>query len=82
MAATQFASVGLSFASAASWGAGDFTGGIAAKRTGVFGLVVAAHGTGFLAVLVLTLAATGALIFKIPATLTGLPIGFVSPGPA
>ena len=55
MAATQFASVGLSFASAASWGAGDFAGGIAAKRTGVFGLVVAAHGTGFLAVLVLTL---------------------------
>jgi len=42
LASVQFASVGLSLASAASWGAGDFTGGIVAKRTGVFGLVVAA----------------------------------------
>ncbi len=55
MASVQFASVGLSLASAASWGAGDFTGGIVAKRTGVFGLVVAAHTTGLLAVLVLAL---------------------------
>ncbi|HZR29785.1 MAG TPA: DMT family transporter [Terriglobales bacterium] len=47
--------MGLSLASAASWGAGDFTGGIAAKRTSVFGLVVAAHTTGFLLVLALIL---------------------------
>ena len=45
------ATVGLSLASAALWGAGDFTGGVAAKRTSVFGIVVAAHGTGFLLVL-------------------------------
>ena len=55
MAQTGFASVGLSLASAASWGAADFTGGITAKRTGVFGLVVAAHTTGFLMVLALIL---------------------------
>jgi len=55
LAPTQFASVGLSLASAASWGAGDFSGGIAAKRTSVFGLVVAAHSTGFLLVLALAL---------------------------
>lgn len=51
----QFASIGLSLASAASWGSGDFTGGIAAKRTGVSGIVVAGHGAGFLLVLAFAL---------------------------
>jgi drug/metabolite transporter (DMT)-like permease len=55
LAQTGFVSVGLSLASATSWGAGDFTGGITAKRTGVFGLVVVAHTTGFLLVLALIL---------------------------
>lgn len=50
---SNIGSISLSLASAASWGAGDFTGGIAAKRTGVFGLVVAAHITGFVGVLAL-----------------------------
>ena len=45
------ATVGLSLTSAALWGAGDFAGGIAAKRTSVFGVVVVAHGAGFLLVL-------------------------------
>jgi drug/metabolite transporter (DMT)-like permease len=55
LAATQFGSVGLSLASAASWGGGDFAGGIIARRTSVFGLVVAAHATGFLGLLALAL---------------------------
>jgi len=46
-----FATVGLSLTSAALWGAGDFWGGIAARRTSVFGVVVAAHSTGFLGML-------------------------------
>jgi drug/metabolite transporter (DMT)-like permease len=36
----------LSLMSAASWGAADFSGGIAAKKTDVFGIVLVAHSAG------------------------------------
>ncbi len=47
---------GLSLAAAASWGAADFSGGIAAKTTNAFRVVVVAHLTRFLFMLALALA--------------------------
>ena len=43
---------GLSLLAAASWGGGDFAGGLAAKRASVFRVVAVAHACGLLAVLV------------------------------
>lgn len=44
----EYLSASFSLGSAACWGAGDFTGGIGAKGTNAFGVVVVAHGTGLL----------------------------------
>ncbi len=44
---------GLSLAAAVSWGAADFSGGIAAKTANVFRVVVVAHLTGFVFMLAL-----------------------------
>ncbi|MBV9088205.1 MAG: DMT family transporter [Acidobacteriaceae bacterium] len=41
----------FSLMSAASWGAADFSGGIAAKRSDVFGIVVVAHSAGLVLML-------------------------------
>lgn len=46
---------GLSLSAAASWGAADFSGGIATKKANAFGVVVVAHGTGLLFMLALAL---------------------------
>ena len=54
---TNFAAPGLSLAAAASWGAADFSGGLATKRVNPFGVVVVAHGTGLLFMLLLALLA-------------------------
>lgn len=51
----SFTTAGLSLLSAASWGGGDFTGGIAAKRTNVFRIVAIAHGFGFVLLLLIAL---------------------------
>ena len=48
-------SPGLSLSAAASWGAPDFSGGLAAKRADSFGVVVVAHGTGLLFMVLLAL---------------------------
>ncbi|HUR37265.1 MAG TPA: DMT family transporter [Terriglobales bacterium] len=40
----------LSLASALSWGAGDFSGGLAAKKANTFHVVAVAHGTGLVLV--------------------------------
>jgi drug/metabolite transporter (DMT)-like permease len=42
---------GLSLVAAASWGGGDFCGGLATKRASVFRVVAVAHGCGLLAML-------------------------------
>jgi drug/metabolite transporter (DMT)-like permease len=52
---TNLASPGLSLSAAASWGAADFSGGLAAKRADTFGVVVVAHTTGLLFMLTLAL---------------------------
>ena len=43
----------LSLLAAASWGGGDFSGGLAAKRGNVFRIVAAAHAIGFASMLVM-----------------------------
>lgn len=45
-----FSSVALSLASALSWGGGDFSGGLASKKTNTFYVVAVAHGTGLILV--------------------------------
>jgi len=48
-------SPGLSLAAAISWGAADFSGGIATKAANVFSVVVVAHATGLAFMLLLAL---------------------------
>jgi drug/metabolite transporter (DMT)-like permease len=48
---------GLSLASAATWGGGDFAGGLAAKRANVFRVVAVAHACGLVAMLAMALLA-------------------------
>jgi len=43
----------LSLSAAASWGAADFSGGLATKRSNAFGVVAVAHGIGLLFMLAL-----------------------------
>ncbi len=52
MSAT-FQASGLSLCAAASWGGGDFCGGLAAKRASVFRVVAVAHGCGLIAMLLM-----------------------------
>jgi len=49
----SFEVAGLSLLSAASWGAGDFSGGIAAKKADVFRIVAVAHAFGLAAMLLM-----------------------------
>jgi drug/metabolite transporter (DMT)-like permease len=46
MAGSEWASVAFGLASAASWGAGDFSGGLATKRTSVYGVIIASQVVG------------------------------------
>ena len=43
----------LSLSAAITWGAGDFSGGIAARRADIFGVVAFAHGAGLVVMLAL-----------------------------
>ena len=45
----------LSLAAAASWGAADFSGGLASKKSNVYGVVLAAHTVGLLFTLAIAL---------------------------
>jgi drug/metabolite transporter (DMT)-like permease len=56
-----FASVAFALASAASWGAGDFSGGLASRRASAQGVVIAAQGVGIALFTGLALAAGEAL---------------------
>ena len=51
----EFAAGVFGLASALSWGAGDFSGGLATKRAPVFGVLAIGHGAGLLLLIVLAL---------------------------
>jgi drug/metabolite transporter (DMT)-like permease len=55
MLGRDFAAVFFGLASALSWGAGDFSGGLATKRAPVFGVLVVGHGFGLLLLIGLAL---------------------------
>src|SRR5437868_15388378 len=52
----NLASIALGLVSAASWGAGDFSGGLASRRTNAFGVVAIGQAVGLLLMVVLALA--------------------------
>jgi len=51
----EFAAVVFGLASALSWGAGDFSGGLATKRAPVFGVLAIGHAVGLLLLVALAL---------------------------
>jgi drug/metabolite transporter (DMT)-like permease len=51
----ELAAVIFGLASALTWGAGDFSGGLATKRVPVFGVLAIGHGVGLLLLIVLAL---------------------------
>jgi drug/metabolite transporter (DMT)-like permease len=51
----DLAAVVFGLASALTWGAGDFSGGLASKRAPVFGVMAIGHGVGLLLLIVLAL---------------------------
>ena len=53
MSSSSFEVAGLSLLSAASWGAGDFSGGLAAKKANVFRIVALAHGCGLVSMMLM-----------------------------
>ena len=53
MTSASLEASGLSLVSAASWGGGDFAGGVATKRANVFRVVAVAHACGLAAMLAL-----------------------------
>ena len=53
MTSASLEASGLSLVSAASWGGGDFAGGVAAKQASVFRVVAVAHACGLAAMLAL-----------------------------
>src|SRR5215216_6307177 len=55
MLGADLAAVVFGLASALSWGAGDFSGGLATKRAPVFGVLTIGHGAGLLLLIVLAL---------------------------
>jgi drug/metabolite transporter (DMT)-like permease len=60
---SALASVALGLASAASWGAGDFSGGLASRRAPALGVVAVSQGVGIV-LLVLLAALTGEVLPK------------------
>lgn len=56
MLRSEIATVGLGLASAASWGAADFSGGLATRRSSVFGVTIVAQAAGVVLLVVLALA--------------------------
>src|SRR5215216_6240017 len=55
MVGGEYGTVVFGLASALSWGAGDFSGGLATKRAPVFGVLTIGHGAGLLLLIVLAL---------------------------
>jgi len=73
--ASEYTAAGLALGSAAAWGTGDFAGGIGAKNSNAFGVVIVAHGTGLFCMLLLALV-LGEPIPSLAALLWGAAAGF------
>lgn len=76
MFTNEYSTAALSLAGAACWGTGDFSGGMGAKGSNAFGVVVVAHTSGLLSMLLLALV-TGEPIPSHAALLWGALAGFV-----
>lgn len=76
MLVNEYATAALSLAGAASWGTGDFAGGMGAKGSNAFGVVVVAHTSGLVCMLLLALV-TGEAIPSHAAMMWGALAGFV-----
>jgi len=72
----EYTAAGLSLASAACWGSADFSGGVSAKGSNAFGVVVIAHGAGLLCMLLLA-ALTGEPFPSHAAMSWGVMAGFI-----
>ena len=72
----EYTTAALALAGAACWGTGDFSGGMGAKGANAFGVVVIAHSSGLVSMLVLALL-TGEAIPSSAALLWGAAAGFV-----
>ena len=76
MFTNEYAVAGLSLASAACWGTGDFSGGMGAKGSNAFGVVVVAHTAGLVSMLTLAFA-TGEPVPSHTAMFWGAMAGFI-----
>lgn len=76
MLTNDYATAGFSLASAACWGTGDFSGGVGAKGSNAFGVVVVAHTSGLICMLLLALI-TGEPIPSHAALSWGAMAGFI-----
>ena len=76
MFAAESTTAALALAGAACWGTGDFSGGMGAKGSNAFGVVVVAHSSGLVCMLLLALI-TGEPFPSHAAMLWGAAAGFV-----
>src|SRR5258706_2583387 len=80
---SEFAAIGFGVLSAAFWGAGDFSGGLATKRANVFGVVMVSQIIGLALILVIAILSAepipppGSLIWAAAAGISGA-VGIVS----
>ena len=72
----EYTTAGLSLVGAACWGTGDFSGGMGAKGSNAFGVVVVAHTSGLLTMLLLALV-TGEPVPSHMALMWGAIAGFL-----
>lgn len=72
----EYTTAALSLAGAACWGTGDFSGGMGAKGSNAFGVVIVAHASGLLSMLLLALV-TGEPIPSHATLMWGAIAGFV-----
>jgi drug/metabolite transporter (DMT)-like permease len=76
LASSEYTTAALSLAGAACWGTADFSGGVSAKGSNAFGVVVVAHSSGLISMLLLALV-TGEAMPSHAAMLWGAAAGFV-----
>ena len=76
MFAHEYTAAGFALSGAACWGTGDFAGGMGAKGSNAFGVVVIAHTSGLLSMLLLALV-TGEPIPSHAALYWGAAAGFI-----